>query len=216
MLAWQSAGPARVASAQEQSPLFYGPSEVLRRIYYRISGPPHSTGVDVRSYEVCPDCGQMHDPAVECVQRAPVDDCVVGKKKMFNSSIRYEYVVIPEVRYRWRTKWITREVPADFDEPICNTEDKEATHNVESWTAEDNGVCKLYSKSAVPEPETVASKQLDTQPGKTTIRVRYKSCVKIPYTVYRQIKRPIAIKQPCTEKVEVPVTRYECQRLCTE
>jgi len=145
--------------------------------------------------------------------RAPVQDCVIGKKKLFRSWVCDEYVVVAEVRYRWETKCITKEIPADFEEPVCNSEDCEAGHNVEAWESEAVGECKIHCKSAKTESENVPIKRIDSAPGKTTIKVCYKSCVKVPYTVYRQIKRPICVKQPCHESVEVPVTRYEGQRL---
>ena len=200
-------------SAQEQEPTFYGPSTALKKIYYRISHGPHRTGVDVRTYEICPDCGQAHDPEVECIQRVPCPDCVIGKKRLFCGSVHYEYVVVAEVRYRWKTKWITKEVPADFQDPICNTEDGDCLHNVEDWTSCDTCEGKMYCQTTKSDPDGVEIKRIECEPGQTTIKVRYKSCVKEPYTVYRQIRRPIAVKQPCYEKVEVPITRYIGQRL---
>jgi hypothetical protein len=204
---WQFSTPAQALYAQEQSPCFRRPSECLRRLYYKI------TGTDVRSFDVDPDCEVLCDPPSECLQRIPCDDCVRGKKKLFCGSICYENVTVAEVRYRWKTKWITKEVPADFEEPICNTDDQESLHCVEDWKSGQWGECKIHCRSMTPAKETVEQKRIDCQPGKTTVKLCYKSCVKVPYTVYRQIKRPIAIKQPCCEKVEVPVKRYACECL---
>jgi len=192
--------------AQEQDPTIYHPSQVLRKLYHKISGGPHKTGVDVRSYEVCPECGLSHDPDDECIERIAVPDCVTGKKRMFKSSIHYEYVVVAEVRYRWKTKWIEKEVPADFDEPACKTEEGISPSNAQDWTTSDRCEGRVYCESTKPDPDAVDCKRIECQPGQTTIKIRYKSCVKEPYTVYRQIKRPIAIKQPCYAEVDVPIT----------
>ena len=199
--------------AQEQDPTVYGPSQALRKLYHKISHGPRKTGVDVRSYEICPDCGQSHDCDDECIKRVAVPDCVIGKKRMFCGSVHYEYVVVAEVRYRWKTKWITKEVPADFEEPVCKTDEGTCPNDVQDWTSCDDCEGKVYCETTKPELEGIESKRIECQPGQTSIRVRYKSCVKEPYTVYRQIRRPIAVKQPCFEKVEVPVTRYVGQRL---
>ena len=202
-----------VGHAQEQDPTFYGPSQLLRKIYHKVSHGTSKTGVDVRSNEVCSDCGQTHDCDAECIQRCPVPDCVTGKKKIFCSSIRYEYVVVAEVRYRWKMKCITKEVPADFEEPHCKTEDGESLNNVQDWDSCDSCEGKVYCENTKSDPDGVECKRIECEPGQTTIKVKYKSLVKEPYTVYRQIKRPIAIKQPRYECVEVPVTRYEGRRL---
>ena len=37
------------------------------------------------------------------------------------------------------------------------------------------------------------------------------TCVKVPYTVYRQVEKEVGVKQPCYEKVEVQVTRHVCE-----
>ena len=50
-----------------------------------------------------------------------------------------------------------------------------------------------------------------TEPGKTTIKVHYLSCVKEPYTVYRQVEKEVGVKQPCYERVDVPITRHVCE-----
>lgn len=199
-------------SAQEQDPVHYGPSQILRRMYHRISHGSDKTGVDVRSYEVCPQCGQTHDCDAECIQRIPVRECVPGKKKLFCGSVHYEYVVVAEVRYRWKMKCIEKEVPADFQEPICKTEDGECANNVQDWDSCDECECKNYCESTKSDPEGVEIKRVECQPGQTTIKVKYKSLVKEPYTVYRQIRRPIAVKQPYYECVDVPITRYVGQR----
>ena len=33
----------------------------------------------------------------------------------------------------------------------------------------------------------------------------------MPYTVYRQVEKEVGVKQPCYEKVEVPVMRHVCE-----
>ena len=48
------------------------------------------TPVDVHQPQACEQCG--HEG---CVERTAVEDCVVGKKKEFKTSIRCEYVSIP-------------------------------------------------------------------------------------------------------------------------
>ena len=207
---------AGTALAQEQDPLFYSPSQALRKLYHKLSHGPHKTGVDVRSYEVCPDCGQTHDPDGECLQRIPVDDCVVGKKKGYRTLIRYEYVVVAEVRYRWKTKWITKEIPADCEEAMCITDEAVGPNNIQDWQSCDSCEGKVYYSTTKPDPDTAEIKRIECKPGQTSIKVKYKSCVKEPYTVYRQVRRPIGVKQPCYEDVEVPIRRYVGQRLKKE
>ena len=199
--------------AQDEPSLVSGPTQMLRRLYHKLSHGRRKTGVDVRSYAQNTDCENADDLDGECLERIPVDDEVTGKKLTYNSCIRYEYVVVEEVRYRWKTKWVTKEIPADYDEPVCITEDEPCEENVQVWE-----VCEApdgtdYCETQRPDSELIANKRIECAPGQTTVRVRYKTCVKEPYLVYRQVCRPVALKQPCYERVNVPVTRYEGRRV---
>lgn len=176
---------------------------------FRLTGLFSKSRVDLRSYE-CDECGQDHGPNVECIVRVPVTEIVTGKKKVYKSKIRYEYVSIPEVRYRWKKKWVTKEIDSEYDKPVCKSEDGKHCYGTERWDADDIGGSKLHCRTIEPQFEKVVCKYCDYEPGKTTIKVRYKTCVKEPYTVYRQVKRQVCVKQPCYEKVEVPITRHEC------
>lgn len=158
----------------------------------------------------CDRCGCSHGKPM-CIERVPVKEYVTGKKKLFHTSIRYEYVSIPETRYRWKKKWITKEVPCDFCKPVCDDDKVDHCFGVERWDKYDLGCGKLHCKTIEPTIEKLPTKHCKSEPGKTTVKVHYWSCVKEPYTVYRRVKRPICVKQPYYVDVKVPITRYECK-----
>jgi hypothetical protein len=164
------------------------------------------TPVDVHQPEACEQCG--HEG---CIERTAVEDCVVGKKKEFKTTIRCEYVSIPEIRYRWQMKCITKEIPCDTCKTVCELEDVDHAYQVEHWEKQQTPCGDLHCKTCESKIERLpAVKECKTVPGKTTVKVHYWSCVKVPYTVYRQVAREICVKQPYCEKVEVPVTRHVC------
>ena len=164
------------------------------------------TATDVSAHE----CNECQDP--ECIERIPVQECVVGKKKVYDSSIRYEYVSIPEVRYRWKNKWVTKEIPCEYCKPVCKTEQGERCYGTERWDKAKLGCSTQHCKTIEPKIEKQTCKYCGSEPGKTTVKVRYKTCVKVPYTVYRRVKRPVCVKQARYEKVEVFITRYKCKK----
>lgn len=202
-------------------------------------------GVDVHPHE-CDKCGRVHDPDGPCIERQAVTVCVVGKKEVFKSRIRYEYVSVPETRYYWKKVCLTKEIPCPYCKPVCKTEDCLHCFGREYWeesckrcgNSRCNGVdpccewprvalpslcageesggnsCACYvevhCKTIRPCFEKVPSKCCSHEPGETTITVHYRSCVKVPYTVYRQVKVPVCVKQPRYKKVKVPVTKYVC------
>lgn len=182
------------------------------RFPFRLTGWGKAGSVDLKTYK-CDECGQVHGADFKCIERVPIQECVVGKKKVFDSTIRYEYVSIPEVRYRWKTKWVTREIPCEYCKPVCKTEDGQNCYGTEKWASEDAACSKLHCRIIQPQLEKAPCKYCECEPGETTVKVRYKTCVKEPYTVYRQVKRPICVKLPRYEKVEVPITRHECRDL---
>ncbi len=190
---------------------------------------------DVHSYE-CDECGRIECADKECIIRRPIHECIVGKKKVFNCKIKCEYVSIPETRYRWKKRCITEEIPCPYCPPVCSTEEGRNCFGAEKWDkfpiaarAEDcscdgAGVCaacqELHCRHIVPQIEKTEIKCCQQgscegccqhAPGETTVKVKYWSCVKEPYTVYRRVKRPICVKQPCYELAEVPITRYVCE-----
>lgn len=166
--------------------------------------------VDLKSHE-CDKCGRVHDAEEHCIERYPVEDCVVGKKKVFDSKIRYEWVSIPETRYHWKKKCITKEIPCPYCKPVCKTEDGQRCVGKEVWEKYCDECGELHCKHIAPVLEKASTKRCDHEPGETTIKVKYWSCVKVPYVVYRQVKRPVCVKQPRYEKVEVAITRYVCE-----
>ena len=179
------------------------------RLPFRLSGLFSKSGVDVKSYK-CDECGRIHGPDVECIDRVPVQECVTGKKKVYDSKIRYEYVSIPEVRYRWKNKWVTKEIPCEYCKPVCKTKECEACYGAERWDKEKTCCSTRHCKSIEHKTEKQTCKYCGSEPGQTTVKVRYKTCVKEPYTVYRRVKRPVCVKQPRYEKVVVPITRHRC------
>jgi hypothetical protein len=169
--------------------------------------PFGGTPVDVHSPAACDNCG--HEG---CVVRKKVEDCVCGKEKLYRTSIHKEYVAIPEIRYRWKVKCVTKEIPCDFCKPVCKSEDVDHQYQIEHWEKQDlpcGG--ELYCKSCETKTEKLpVVNGCNTEAGKTTIKVHYLSCVKEPYTVYRQVVKEVGVRQPCYERVEVPVTRHVC------
>jgi hypothetical protein len=164
------------------------------------------TPVDVHMPESDKQCG--HEG---CIERTPVTEKMPGKKKNYKIRVRYEYLSVPETRYRWQMKCITKEIPCDGCMPVCKDEETEHPYAVERWDKQQLQCSQLHCKTCEPQTEKVPVKKCEVVPGKTTIKVHYWSCVKVPYTVYRQVKQEVCVKHPCYETVEVPVTRYVCK-----
>jgi hypothetical protein len=165
-----------------------------------------STPVDVHPPESCENCD--HET---CIARRRIDDCLTGKVKCFKMKICKEYVSVPEVRYVWRMKCITKEIPCDSTKPVCKDEEVDNYYETEEWQKQPTECGDVHCKCCVPQTEKVNCKRCEFEPGKSTIKVRYWSCVKVPYTVYRQVAKDVCVKQPYYEKLKVPVTRYCCE-----
>jgi len=170
----------------------------------------HPGGADVHQHR-CDKCGGIHDPDGPCIERYPVQDCVVGKKKVYDSKIMCEYVSIPETRYRWKKKLITKEIPCPYCKPVCKSKDCEHCFGEEKWQKEGTSCDELHCKYIQPKYEKLPTKYCDHDKGETTIKVHYWSCVKEPYTIYRRVKKEVCVKERRYEKVKVPVTRYVCE-----
>ncbi len=192
---------AAVPAANTSRPLLAGDWD-WPNVTHLFKGTP----LDVHAPAACENCG--HEG---CIERTPVQDCVVGKKEVFKTSIRYEYVSIPETRYRWQLKCITKDIPSEGCKTVCENKEVERPFQVERWDKQQAGCNELHCKSCVTQTEKLDTKVCKEEQGKTKIKVHYWSCVKVPYTVYRQVKREVCVKQPCHEKVEVNVTRYVCE-----
>ncbi len=168
---------------------------------------------DVASPQACGQCGKAQGTC-ECIERVPVKQCVTGKKKVYDCKIRYEYVSIPETKYRWVKKRVTKEIPCKYCMPICNVKKVAESHQVERWDTQPLGCScgKLHCKTCQTKVVLVTCKHCGRMPGETTVKVHYWTCVKVPYTVYRQVKRPVCVSQPRYEKVDIEITKYECIR----
>lgn len=177
---------------------------------FNLIGWLKGTGVDVHPH-TCDECGGVHDGDGPCIERYPVEICVVGKKEVFDSKIKYEYVSIPETRYHWKKTHITKEIPCPYCKPVCKSEDCQKCVGEEKWEKECLECGELHCKHIEHKIEKVENKYCDHEPGETTIKVKYRSCVKVPYTVYRQVKKPVCVKQPRYEKVDVPITKHVCK-----
>jgi hypothetical protein len=97
--------------------------------------------------------------------------------------------------------------------PVCKTTEVDHQYQIEHWEKEslpcgDERYCKTCETKTEKLP--VVS-DCETKPGKTTIKVHYWTCVKVPYTVYRQVEKEVGVKQPYCEKVEVPICRHVCE-----
>lgn len=169
------------------------------------------TPKDVRTYNFDDPC-QTPDCHSECIKVVPVTECVEGKKKVYDCKVRYEYVTVPEVRYRWKKRWVTKEIPCEYCKPVCHSEEIENSFGQERWDRTQADCCgEVHCRSIEPKHEKGTCKCCGSAPGETTIKVRYKTCVKEPYTVYRRVQRPVCVKQPHYEDVDVSITRYECE-----
>ena len=170
--------------------------------------PFRGTPLDVHPPAACDNCG--HEV---CVDRDKVEDCAVGEKKCYKSSVRKEYVSILEVRYKWEMKCVTKEIPCTCCQPVCKTEQVDHQYQVEHWEKQQLPCgAERYCKTCETKTEKLpVVKDCETKPGKTTIKVHVWTCVKVPYTVYRQVEKEVGVKQPCYEKVEVQVTRHVCE-----
>ncbi len=168
------------------------------------------TPVDVPCPGSCEQCKKEF-----CIERVPVKKCVKGKKKVYDCKVRYQYVSIPETRYRWVNKCITKDIPACYCKPVCKTKEGSRSYQSEKWEKEGFQTCSgcggLYCKYCENKTEKAPCKYCDSKPGKTTIRVCYKSCIKQPYTVYRRVKQPVCVKKPRYERVRVSITNYKCR-----
>jgi hypothetical protein len=108
-------------------------------------------------------------------------------------------------------KCIKKEIPCETCKTVCEDQDCIHPYQVEHWEKQQTGCSELHCKTCQTETEKLATKTCKEVPGKTTIKLHYWSCVKVPYTTYRQVKQEVCVKQPRHEKVEVPVTRFVCE-----
>jgi hypothetical protein len=168
------------------------------------------TPKDVPCPQSCDQCRKEF-----CIERVPVRECVTGKKRVYDCKVRYQCVVIPETRYRWKTMCVTEEIPCCYCKPVCKTRDVNHCYESEQWEEQEFGTCAgcggIYCKYCENKVEKVPCKHCEREPGKTTIKVCYRSCMKESYIVYRQVKRPVCVKQPRYERVKVPITKYVCR-----
>ena len=164
--------------------------------------------VDVPCPQSCDQCSGEF-----CIQRVPVTECVKGKKLVYDAKIRYEYVTIPETRYRFVTRCITKEVKCPACVPTCETTDVCRCYESEQWTTDHLGCGsgQLHCRKCEKKVEKYPCKKCGRKPGEAVVKVHVRECIKEPYVVYRQVKRPVCIKQPRHERTTVKVTRYVCK-----
>jgi len=79
-------------------------------------------GVDVHPHE-CDKCGRVHKSGGLCIERREVTECVIGKKEVFKSRVRCEYVSVAETRYYWKNVRLKKEIPCPYCKPVCKEED---------------------------------------------------------------------------------------------
>ncbi len=174
-----------------------------------LAGMLRGSPMDISCPQSCDQCKKEF-----CVERVPVKECVTGKKRVFDCKMCNEYVSIPETRYRFKTRRVTEEVPCCFCKPVCKSRDVNRCYESEEWQTDSIDTCSgcggLYCKHCQNKTEKVSCKHCGREPGKTTVKVCYKSCVKEAYTVYRQVKKSVCVKQPRFERVKVRITRYVC------
>ena len=172
----------------------------------KLAGLMHGTPVDViHPPGTCNQCKKEF-----CVQHVPVTECVPGKKLVYDVKKRYEYVTIPETRYRFVTRHVTKEIDCPYCMPYCESEDVAHCYESEKWSSHKHGCGDLHCKTCVVKTEKLPCQHCGRKPGETIIKARVKECVKEAYTVYRQVKREICVKKPRYEHVNVEVTRNVC------
>ena len=167
----------------------------------------HKTAVDV-------PCPQSSDQCKHegCIQRVPVKECVKGKKLVYDVKKCYEYVTVPETRYRFVTRCVVKEIECSYCMPYCEAKDVPHCYESEKWTT--SAICgcgQLHCKTCQRKVEKVPCQHCGRKPGETVVKVHVRECVKEAYTVYRQVARQICVKKPRYEHVEVSVTRYVCK-----
>ncbi len=183
------------------------PSAADELAWSRLAGLVGSTPVDlIRPPGSCDTCKKEF-----CIQRVPVTECVPGKKLVYDVKKRYEYVTIPETRYRYVTRHVTKEVKCSYCVPYCETKEVDHRYESEQWDSQETGCGELHCKTCVTKTEKLPCKHCSRKPGETIVKARVKECVKEPYIVYRQVKREICVKLPRYENVKVSVTRYVCK-----
>ena len=112
------------------------PEQCLKKHFHLIPG---TNGKEMT------DCATVSDPK-EDEDWFPVantkgticnfDSCVKGKKLVFDAKMRYECVTIPETRYRFVTRRITKEVTCPACVPTCETTDVCRCYESEKWTTD--------------------------------------------------------------------------------
>lgn len=155
----------------------------------------------------CNACGHPHAHGAACVVLASVDDQVIGKKRVDDSSIRYEWATVPETQYRWKKRLVTKEISCEYCKPFCETTQAEQVVVREKWQQEDFPGGEIHCRVQDLQQEAIPVTQCKHEPGETTIKVRFWTTVKEPFTVYRQVKRPVCVKQTRREPATVTVTR---------
>lgn len=167
----------------------------------------HGTAVDVPCPQSCDQC-----KGEGCIERVPVKECVSGKKLVYDIKKRYEYVTIPETRYRFVTRCVTKEVKCDYCMPFCEASDVPHCYESEHWEESETACGKLHCKTCQKKMENLPCQKCGRKPGETVVKVKVRECVKEAYTVYRQVAKEICVKQPRYEHATVLVTRYECRQ----
>jgi hypothetical protein len=191
----------------KSSPLFWTLLIVVLPMASSPSALLAGTPVDVHCPQACKNCD--HET---CIERTPIQDCVVGEKKVSKTTIHKQYTTIPEVRYKFCWVLVEKEVPSEYCKTVCEPKEYDHQYQVEHWQKQ-NLPCgaEQHCKTCETKTEKLTCQQCKVETAKTTIKVHYWSCVKVPYTVYRQVEKEVCVKQPRTEKVCVPVTRYVCE-----
>jgi len=218
---------AAVALAMPAHVVFAGAGSLVDGLKHHVSGIAdlfHLGAVNVKSYE-CNDCSNDWAKAHRCIKRTPHIQCVEGKKRCEECVIKYEYVAIPEVRYRWRKMLIPKAIPVDGYVPVCKSQETTHCYGQKQWKKQDGLVppeqagcqqscpAEIHCRSVEPKLEKAECKSCDYKPGKTVIKVRFLACVKEPYTVYRQVKRPVCVRHARYVDTKVRVKTYECEKL---
>lgn len=183
------------------------PSSAVELPWSNLAGLMHSTPVDV----ICPPGSCDTCKKEFCINRVPVTKCETGKKLVYDVEKRYEYVTIPETRYRFVTRHVTKEVKCSYCMPYCEAYEVDHCYKSEQWNSHESGCGDVHCKSCVTRTEKLTCQHCGRKPGETIVKVRVKECIKEPYVVYRQVRRQVCVKRPRYEHVEVPVTRYVCK-----
>ena len=104
-----------------------------------------------------------------CIERVPITECVTAKKEVFDVKKCYEYVTIPETKYRFVTRCVVKEVKCPYCMPYCEAQDVPRCYESETWESTGGGGCggcgQVHCKRCQNKIENVVCQQCGRKHG---------------------------------------------------